>query len=97
MNKHPSGKEKEGKLDEVTTTIPDVVPEMDTNACTGVKYGNLSITADLSEANEKADKEKKKTKIKISSGTGIDNKIIIYEGFTSKYNWCIMKCVMMLM
>lgn len=73
------GKKKEdGTMGKIYNTIPNEIPEMDKEACTGTDDNNLSVTADMTEANGKADKVKKKTKIKISSGTGIESTIVLY-------------------
>ena len=81
------GKKKEdGTMGKVYTSIPTEIPEMDTDACTGVSSGNLSVTADMTQANGKADKVKKKTRIKIASGTGIDNTIVLYAKWSQNSN-----------
>ena len=71
-------KREDGTMKKVLIKIPKEIPEMDSASCTGVNSGNLSVTADLTQANGKADKVKKKTRIKITSGTGIDNDIVLY-------------------
>ena len=71
-------KREDGTMKKVLIKIPKEIPEMDSASCTGVNSGNLSVTADLTQANGKADKIKKKTRIKITSGTGIENNIVLY-------------------
>ena len=71
------GPKTAGVIETESFSMPNVVPEIDNNSCTGTNNGNLSITADMTQATGKADKNRKKTKITISSGTGINSAMSI--------------------
>ena len=72
------GKKKNGKADSLDTTLPIANQEnvMRPEYCTGTEENNLEITTEPLKS-EAYDKKKKKTKIKITSGTGINNQIKI--------------------
>ena len=80
------GPKTTGKIETESFSIPNVVPEIDNNSCTGVNNGNLSITADMSQATGTADKNRKKTKLTISSGTGISNVISVSAKWSQTNN-----------
>lgn len=80
------GKKTNGKIKKSNINLPTEIPEMNTEACTGTKTGNLSVTADMTQANGKGDKNRKKTKIIISSGTGIDSKMTVYAKWSQNAN-----------
>ena len=79
-------KKENGTMNKALIKIPENIPEMDPDSCTGTSAGNLSVTADMSQANGKADKVKKKTRIKIASGTGIENDIVLYAKWSQSTN-----------
>lgn len=78
------GKKTRGKITKVTLSIPKVVPEMDSDSCTGVNMPNLKIEADPKEGLNA--KNKYKTRIKISSGTGINRTTAIYAKWSKTWN-----------
>ena len=67
-----------GKMQEEKISIPKDIPVMNEEVCTGVNESNLVITAVDAQTGGKKDKNRKKAKIKIESGTGINNNVIIY-------------------
>lgn len=71
------GDKKDGKAENIKTSIPEVIPDMNTDSCTGTNDNNLVITATPNKS-VGFNKKKKTTKLKISSGTGINNTIVIY-------------------
>ena len=79
------GKEENGTLKEVTVSLPEVVPEMDPSSCNGSSY-TLAVSVDDSQIGNTYDKMRKKTKVKISSYTGIDNNIVIYTKWSQDRN-----------
>ena len=79
------GKEENGVLKEVTTSIPEVVPDMDFESCNGTA-NSLVVSADLSQVGNNYDKQRKTTKVKITSYTGIDNNIVIYTKWSKDSN-----------
>ena len=72
------GKKKDGKANRLDTTLPiaNHANEMKVEYCTGTEENNLEIVT-VPEKSVEYDKKKKKTKIKITSGTGINNQIKI--------------------
>lgn len=78
------GKKTRDKITKVTLSIPKVVPEMDSDSCTGVNMPNLKIEADPKEGLNA--KSKYKTRIKISSGTGINRTTAIYAKWSKTWN-----------
>ena len=82
------GKKKDGKAKSIDTTLPIANQEnvMKPEYCTGTEENNLEIIAEPLKS-EAYDKKKKKTKIKITSGTGINPKMVIsYKWSTSNTN-----------
>lgn len=80
------GKKKEGKVGEAEVTIPNEIPEIDNEACAGVNESNIKITADESQAYGYADKNRKKTTVTITSGTGLDSNIALYAKWSEDIN-----------
>ena len=80
------GKKKSGKIEEATISIPKNIPAMDTTACTGVEDSNLAVRIDNTQAKGNYDKNRKKTRVIISSGTGIDSNITIYAKWSKDPN-----------
>lgn len=79
-------KTKQGNLKEVKRTIPNEIPDMNNNVCTGVDESNLLITAIDAQTGGKQDKNRKKAKIKIESGTGINTNMLIYAKWSQDSN-----------
>ena len=80
------GDEIKGKLNKVTISIPNNIPEMNNAACTGVDESNLLISLVDAQTGGKKDKNRKKAKLKIESGTGINNNVIIYAKWSMDEN-----------
>jgi len=80
------GKKVNGKASNVTTSIPSVIPEIDENSCSGVSDNNLLISADEKEIGNVFNKKRKKTKLTITSGTGINNNVVIYTKWSTNRN-----------
>ena len=80
------GKKSNGAASEISLSIPKEVPEKDIIACTCTNEPNISITADTSEAPEEIKKNRKKTKVTLTSGTGIGSKIVIYTKWSRTWN-----------
>ena len=82
------GKKKNGKAGSIDTTLPVANQEnvMKPEYCTGTEENNLEIVSDPIKS-DVYDKKKKKAKIKITSGTGINPKIVLsYKWSTSNTN-----------
>lgn len=82
------GKDVNGTASNVTVSLPEVIPEMDTTSCAGADAdgGILTISADMSQSGAVADKNRKKTKVTITSYTGISNNIVIYTKWSQNRN-----------
>ena len=80
------GKKVNGKADNVTTSIPTVIPTIDETSCSGVEDNNLLISADEAQIGNVFDKKRKKTKLTITSGTGINNNVVIYTKWSTNRN-----------
>ena len=72
------GKNINGKVSKVDLSIPEDIPEMNPAVCTGVDESNLIITTVDAQTGGVSDKNRKKTKLKIESATGINSNMIIY-------------------
>ena len=72
------GKNINGKVSKVDLTIPDDIPEINPEVCTGVDESNLFISTVDAQTGGASDKNRKKTKLKIESATGINSNMIIY-------------------
>ncbi len=87
------GKKTDGKVTEVSTTIPSAIPDIDIDSCTGVDPSNIVISA-TPDKSEAFDKKRKSTKLTLTSYTGIDNNVVIYtkwskdpNGYNSNDGW----------
>ena len=76
------GIKKNGFAQNISVTIPSTVPAKNYSECTCENTANLSVSADMTEAPKNIKKSKKKTKIIITSGTGINSNISISAGWS---------------
>ena len=84
------GKKASGKVETITKTFPANVEDQE-DACSdvcgsGLRDSNISISIDKTQLNDIADKNKKKTRIIITSGTGINSKIEMYAKWSTTNN-----------
>jgi len=80
------GKKADGSVEAITVKLPKSIPEMDTVACAGAEQNNLRIEADMSQAGAEVKRRKKKTKLTITSGTGINKVTSIYTKWSKAWN-----------
>ena len=80
------GKKVDGSVEAITVKLPKSIPEMDTVACAGAEQNNLRIEADMSQAGAEVKRRKKKTKLTITSGTGINKVTSIYTKWSKAWN-----------
>ena len=76
------GKKKNGAAENISVTVPNTVDAKNYSECTCENTANLSVSADMTEAPKSVAKTKKKTKVIITSGTGINSNISIFAGWS---------------
>ena len=76
------GKKKNGAAENISVTVPNTVDAKNYSECTCENAANLSVSADMTEAPKSVAKTKKKTKVIITSGTGINSNISIFAGWS---------------
>jgi prepilin-type N-terminal cleavage/methylation domain-containing protein len=79
------GDKENGKVSTIKTSIPASIPNIDTDACTGVNPTNIVISA-TPENSPAFDKRRKSTKLTLTSYTGIDNNVVIYTKWSKDTN-----------
>ena len=79
------GEKTDGKIQDIDVSLPSFIPDMDTNACTGVNPSTIVIGA-TKEKSEEYNKKKKSTKLTLTSYTGIDTKNSVYIKWSQNEN-----------
>ena len=79
-------KEGSGDITNIKRYPKDTVIPINHNSCTGAADNNIDISVDEKYIGGKADKKKKTTKLKLESGTGINNHISIYTAWSLDKN-----------
>ena len=79
-------KEGSGDITNIKRYPKDTVIPINHNSCTGAADNNIAISVDEKYMGGKADKKKKTTKLKLESGTGINNHISIYTAWSLDKN-----------
>ena len=78
------GKEVNGSASNINVSMPEVIPDMTDEACT--IGSNIVISADASQIGNTYDKQRKTTKVTITSYTGISNNISISTKWSQNQN-----------
>ena len=76
------GKKVNGEIESIDISIPKDVPEMNSNACGGPER-NIDISIINAQTGGSADKNRKKAKLQIESGTGLNNNMLIYAKWST--------------
>lgn len=80
------GKKTKGQIEKTKVSIPNTIPAMDNVLCTGADPSNIIIETVDAQTGGDSDKNRKKTKIQLRSGTGINNNMIIYAKWSDNEN-----------